>query len=70
MSHPNILELVGVVMNESEFIMVAPWMENGNIVDHVREDPHANPLKLVRDMSCLRDNLLNLVAAGGRHTGS
>ena len=28
--------------------MVAPWMENGNIIEFLRENSQANPLKLVR----------------------
>ena len=50
LSHPNILELIGVTMDEKEYSMVSPWMENGNIVEFLREDLQANPLKLVRPM--------------------
>ena len=47
LSHPNILELIGVTMGDGEYTMVSPWMENGNIVEFLRENPEANPLKLV-----------------------
>jgi len=50
LSHPNVLKLIGVIMDDKEFSMVAPWMDNGNIVDHVREDHQANPIKLARTM--------------------
>jgi len=35
------------MMNEKEYSMVSPWMDNGNIMEFLREDLQANPLKLV-----------------------
>jgi len=32
---------------DGEYALVAPWMDNGNIVDFLKEDEEANPLKLV-----------------------
>lgn len=49
LSHPNILELIGVMMDDGGCAMVAPWMDNGNIVDYVREEPHVNPLRLLEE---------------------
>jgi len=40
------LELIGVTMDDVEYSMVAPWMENGNIVEYLRENLQVNPLKL------------------------
>jgi hypothetical protein len=37
-------------MNEEEYSMVSPWMENGNIIEFLRENLEANPLKLARHM--------------------
>jgi len=41
------LELIGVTIDDHEYSMVSPWMEEGNIIDFLREDFEANPLKLV-----------------------
>lgn len=30
-----------------ELAVVSPWMENGNVVDFLRENHEANPVKLV-----------------------
>src|SRR5579872_1392860 len=46
MSHPNILELVGVMMNDQEWAMVSPWMANGDIMGYLKGHHQANPLKL------------------------
>jgi len=32
---------------DGEYALVAPWMDNGNIIDYLRENEQANPLKLV-----------------------
>ena len=37
------------MMDDESHAMVTPWMENGNILDYVREDPQTNPLKLARN---------------------
>ena len=44
------LELIGVSMDSKEYKMVTPWMENGTIVDFLRKNPQANPLKLARNV--------------------
>ena len=46
------LELIGVLMDDKECTMVAPWMENGSIVEFLREELEANPLKLARTVFC------------------
>jgi len=48
LAHPNVLELIGVRMDDKSCTMVAPWMENGSVVEYLREDLGANPLKLAR----------------------
>ena len=45
--HPNVLPLLGVVMNESQFVMASEWMPDGNINEFVRAHPDANRLELV-----------------------
>ena len=52
LSHPNILPLIGVMMDDKEYAMVAPWMDNGNIMEFLRENPQANSLKLARTIFC------------------
>ena len=34
-------------MGDGKYAMVAPWMENGNIIEFLKENLQANPLKLV-----------------------
>jgi len=31
-----------------ELAVVSPWMEDGNVMDYLRENHEANPVKLVR----------------------
>jgi len=50
LSHPNILELIGATMDNEEYTMVTPWMANGTVVEFLRENLRANPLKLARTM--------------------
>ena len=45
--HPNVLSLIGVMMNESQFAMISDWMENGNINEFIRANPDADQLGLV-----------------------
>ena len=46
--HPNILPLLGVSTTLFPFCMVSPWMKNGNVTEHVRSNPEANRMELVR----------------------
>jgi hypothetical protein len=63
MSHPNILPLIGVMMNENEYSMVAPWMDNGNVIEFLKdpENHQANPLKLV----CIVFHFIHLFVESG-----
>lgn len=48
LSHPNILNLIGVpdTLEEGRFSMVSEWMVNGNIMEYIRANA-GNHLKLV-----------------------
>ena len=45
--HPNVLQLLGVTMSETQFAMVSEWMTNGNINDFVKARPDVDRLRLV-----------------------
>jgi len=36
------------MIDDHEHAMVSPWMDNGSIIDFLRETPEANPFELVR----------------------
>jgi len=73
--HPNVLELIGVTMSETQFAMVSDWMLNGNINEFVKAHPGADRLELVGflfevillQLKCI-DNLTTCLA-GRRHRG-
>jgi len=48
LSHPNVLDLVGVpdTLEDGRFSTVSEWMANGNIMEYVRDNA-GNHLKLV-----------------------
>jgi len=70
MSHPNILELIGVIMDDKEYGMVSPWMDNGNIVEFLREDLQANPLKLLEEATRGLQYLHGMELAHGNFKGA
>jgi serine/threonine protein kinase len=47
--HPNVLSLMGVAMDNDNFIfaMASEWMENGNITEFIKANPDANRFELV-----------------------
>ena len=52
--HPNILPLYGVYHlggNKSRVCLVSPWMENGNIVQYLKQAPDTYRYPLVRQSS-------------------
>ena len=54
LSHPNILPLYGVYHlggNKSRVCLVSPWMENGNIVQYLKQAPDTYRYPLVRQSS-------------------
>lgn len=38
------------MMDDKEYTMVTPWMANGTIVEFLKKNLRANPLKLARNM--------------------
>ena len=54
--HPNVLPLLGVMMNENRFVMISEWMVNGSINGFLRASADADRLKLV----CLSFKVLAL----------
>ena len=46
--HQNVAPLLGVMMNNNEFVMVSEWMANGNIIEFIEMRRDANRFKLVR----------------------
>lgn len=45
--HVNILAIEGVAEN-IEFSMVSPWMNDGDLLEYVKNNPRTNRLDLVR----------------------
>lgn len=45
--HENILPFIGVTSMSQPFQIVSPWMENGNIVEFLKNHPEQNPFDLV-----------------------
>ncbi|KIM76727.1 hypothetical protein PILCRDRAFT_826119 [Piloderma croceum F 1598] len=52
LSHPNILPFLSLY-NSPEYSMgmVSPWMERGNIMDHLRRSPNTDRSLLIRDVA-------------------
>ena len=48
--HPNVLPLLGAVMNQTRFIMVSEWMTNGSIRKFTTAHPDANRFELVSSL--------------------
>jgi len=48
LSHPNILPFIGVSLS-GEPTLVYPWMDNGNILAYLKENPEANAVKLLEE---------------------
>ena len=44
------VELIGVTVDDKNFVLVAQWMENGNIVEFLEDNEQGNRLKLARTM--------------------
>ncbi|KAF9790531.1 kinase-like domain-containing protein [Thelephora terrestris] len=51
LQHPNILPLLGVTISEHRFAMVSEWMDNGNIMQYIEKDQHANRPMLLVDVA-------------------
>lgn len=48
LKHPNIQNLIGVIMFQERFGMVSLWMEHGNLQDYLRTHHDVNRYQLVR----------------------
>ena len=49
LSHPNILPFYGIYhLEDGRISFVSPWMENGNVIEYLKNHPLANHLLLVR----------------------
>jgi len=46
--HPNVLPLLGVTMDKTQFAMISEWMVNGNINEYIKANGDANRFELVR----------------------
>ena len=52
--HPNVLPLLGVMLNDHHFAMVSEWMDNGNIDEFAKTNGDVNRFELVGNSSyCL-----------------
>ena len=49
--HPNVLPLVGVMMDKNQFAMASEWMDNGNINEFVKTRRDVNRFELVGSYS-------------------
>jgi serine/threonine protein kinase len=47
-NHPNVLPFYGIYHWNNRFTLVSPWMENGNIVQYLKNNPDAKRAALVR----------------------
>jgi serine/threonine protein kinase len=47
LDHPNVLPLLGVMMDDEQFVMVSEWMSNGNINQFTKTHKDANRFELV-----------------------
>ena len=54
LDHPNVLPLLGVTMDEQQFVMVSEWMSNGNINQFIQTHKDANRFELVGSCSYRR----------------
>ncbi|KZV83781.1 kinase-like protein [Exidia glandulosa HHB12029] len=49
--HPNILQLWGTHTDNSQTILIAPWIENGHLVKYFFKHSNANRLPLIRQVA-------------------
>jgi len=49
--HPNVLSLLGIIMDDEQLAMVSEWMTNGNINEFVRAHKDANRFELLKDVA-------------------
>jgi len=47
LQHPNVLPFIGSVTLGSKLYIVSPWMENGDVLEYLRQYPERNRVKLL-----------------------
>lgn len=52
LNHPNVLPLLGVKMEDKQFVMVSEWMENGNINEYIGAHEDVDRFELVGSPRC------------------
>ena len=60
--HPNVVPLIGAVMDEAQLVFVSEWISNGNVNEFVKKHPDADRLGLVGFRSrsrCLHFRLID-----------
>jgi len=51
LSHPYIVQFLGVEDNPSALCLVSEWMENGTVGEYLQKNPHAERLPLLLDIA-------------------
>ncbi|KAF9642959.1 kinase-like protein [Thelephora ganbajun] len=51
LSHPNVLPLLGVTIDNNQFVMVSEWMANGNINEFIKARNDVNRFELLKDVA-------------------
>ncbi|CUA71756.1 RGS domain-containing serine/threonine-protein kinase A [Rhizoctonia solani] len=49
--HSNILEILGIALFHNRIALVSPWMENGTVVDYIKQQPNADRPNLCAQVS-------------------
>ncbi|KAF8145106.1 kinase-like domain-containing protein [Mycena galopus ATCC 62051] len=49
--HPNLLPFLGIYYLDSRLCLVSPWMENGNVMEFLRNQANINRLSLILDVA-------------------
>ncbi|KAF9262819.1 kinase-like protein, partial [Marasmius fiardii PR-910] len=53
LSHPNVLQLIGVNTNlfKTDFCLISPWMVNNDIITFLKRKPEHNRLRSIREIA-------------------
>ncbi|KAF8602298.1 kinase-like protein [Ceratobasidium sp. AG-I] len=51
MKHENIQQLLGIVLFQGRLGMVSSWMDNGNLQEYIKANPHVDRYKLCPDVA-------------------
>jgi hypothetical protein len=47
LTHPNILPLLGVTIDDFDFRLISSWMPGGHLLSYIKNNPDADRLDLV-----------------------